>query len=185
MKNMNQIATIQLRDFMERDDGWGNEEGQEVRHKLLRVVESHSDAIVFRISLAHIRRTDTSFPRESVVELAKRFRGLKGFCIVEVSDQDLLDNWDAAALKLQQPLTVWRENKPAIIGPAPTRGNKALLEYLLLVPETTAARVAQALRLQLTNASSKLKQLFDEGFILRRNDASPTGGVEYHYFRIG
>lgn len=185
MKMMNQTATIRLREFMERDDGWGNEEGREVHQKLLRAVEGDAGKIVFRVSLAGIRRTDASFARESVIELARRYRGQKGFCLSDVPNQDLLDNWDAAAQRRQQPLTVWRGDRPEIIGPAPSRGNKAALAYVLSVCETTAAAMAKALNLKLTNASSKLKQLLDEGFILRRDEISPTGGVEYHYFRIG
>lgn len=185
MKPMNQMATIRLRDFMERDDGWGNEEGREVHQKLLRAVENEAGKLVFRISLAGIRRTDASFPRESVVELARRFRGEKGFCLIDVPSRDLLDNWEAAALKRQQPLTVWRGNSPVIIGPQPSRGNRALLDYILSVCHATAATATKALNLKLTNVSSKLKQLFDEGFILRGNEVSPTGGVEYRYFRVG
>jgi hypothetical protein len=184
MKTMNETV-IQLRDFMERDNGWGNEEGREVHQRLLRAVEREAGKLIFRISLAGIRRTDASFARESVIELAKRFRAQKGFCLVDVPDQDLLDNWEAAAVKRQQPLTVWHGHRPQTIGPAPSRGNKALLDYVLSVRETTAAMAAKALALKLTNTSSKLKQLLDEGFILRRDEVSPTGGVEYHYFRIG
>jgi hypothetical protein len=185
MNVMKQKAIIQLRAFMERDDGWGNEEGREVHQKLLRAVENESGKIIFRISLKGIRRTDASFPRESVVELARRFRGQKGFCLIDISNPDLMENWDAAALKRQQPLTVWHNNRPEVIGPAPSRGNKVLLDYILSAGDTTAATVAKELNLKLANASSKLRQLFDEGFILRRNEVSPTGGVEYHYFRVG
>ena len=186
MNILNQMtATIRLRDLMDRDDGWGNEEGREVHHKLLHAVEREAGTLIFRISLAGIRRTDASFPRESVVEVAKRFRGQKGFCLTEVAHPDLLDNWDAAALKRQQPLTVWCRDHPTIIGPAPSRGTQRLVDYVLSVRETTAATVAKALQLTLTNASSKLKHLVEAGFILRRNAIAPTGGVEYHYFRIG
>lgn len=186
MNMMNQIVvTIRLRDLMERDDGWGNAEGREVYQKLLKAVEDHPGKMIFRVSLAGVRRTDASFPRESVVELARRFRGQKGFCLVDISNQDLLDNWEAAALRREQPLTVWREGKPEIIGPEPTRGNKSLLDFLLSIPETTASEAKRKLNLKLTNVSTKLKQLQDGGYILRRDEVSTTGGVEYRYFRIG
>jgi hypothetical protein len=186
MKLMNQSkATIRLRDYMERDDGWGNAEGREVYQKLLKAVEGHPGKWIFRISLGGMRRTDASFPRESVVELAKRFRGQKGFCLVDVPNQDLMDNWEAAALKRAQPLTVWRDDQPEIIGPAPTRGNQRLLDFILSVHETAAVEAARALGLKLTNVSTKLKQLQDGGYILRRDESAPTGGVEYRYFRIG
>jgi hypothetical protein len=140
---------------------------------------------VYRVSLDGVKRTDASFPRESVIELAKRFRGNKGFCLVDIADSDLLDNWDAAATKREQPMTVWRNGKPEIIGRKPTAGNEVVLNYVLTNGEATAAAIAKQLKLQLTNASTKLRQLEKDGFIMRREETSPTGGIEYSYFRIG
>lgn len=85
MKNMNQMTTtLRLLDFMERDDGWGNIEGRKVYQRLLEAVENQPHSLVFRIFLSGVRRTDASFPRESVIELAKYFRGKKGFCLERV-----------------------------------------------------------------------------------------------------
>ena len=185
MKQMNQIAgTINLRNLMDREDGWGNAEGREVFQRLLKTVESDSGKVIYLISLDGVKRTDASFPRESVVELAKRFRGKKGFCLVDISNPDLLDNWHDAAVRREQPLTVWYKGKPKIIGPTPTPGNVGILNYILSNGEGTAANVTKKLNLQLTNASTKLRQLEKEGFIMRREEPSPTGGIEHRYFRI-
>jgi hypothetical protein len=186
MKQMNQNgATIYLRQLMDRDDGWGNAEGREVFQRLLKKIEADPTKGVYRVSLDGVRRTDASFPRESVIELARRFRGNKGFCLVDIADPDLLDNWDAAAAKRDQPITVWRNGKPEIIGRKPTAGNGDVLNYVLSNSEATAANTAKQLKLQLTNASTKLRQLEKEGFIMRRDEVSPTGGIEYKYFSIG
>ena len=186
MKQMNQNGeTIYLRQLMDRDDGWGNAEGREVFQRLLKKIETDPTKVVYRVSLDGVKRTDASFPRESVIELAKRFRGNKGFCLVDVADPDLLDNWDAAATKREQPMTVWRNGKPEIIGRKPTAGNEDVLNYVLSNGEATAAAIAKRLKLQLTNASTKLRQLEKDGFVMRREETSPTGGIEYSYFRIG
>jgi hypothetical protein len=186
MKQMNQNgATIYLRQLMDRDDGWGNAEGREVFQRLLKKIEADPTKVVYRVSLDGVRRTDASFPRESVIELARRFRGNKGFCLVDIADPDLLDNWDAAAAKRDQPMTVWRNGKPEIIGHKPTAGNEEVLKYVLSKGEASAASVARELKLQLTNASTKLRQLEKDGFIMRHDEASPTGGIEYIYFGIG
>lgn len=182
---MNENAmTIRLRDYMESSDGWGNTQGRELHQKLLGVIEANPGKKVIRVSLEGVERTDASFPRESVVELARRYRGQKGFCLIGVGNQDLLDNWDAAALKRGQPLLVWEDDGYQIIGAQPTRGNRPLLDYVLSVPKTTATDAAKALGLKLTNASTKLKQLLDGGFMLRREEMAPSGGIEYVYFRI-
>jgi hypothetical protein len=176
---------IELRKLMERDDGWGNEEGRQVFQRLIKAIEDDPGKLVYGISLRGVKRTDASFPRESVVELARRYRGRKGFYLLHIADRDLLDNWEAAAIKREQPLTVWSNAKPEIIGRNPTAGNKGVLDFVLSCGEVTAANTAKQLKLQLTNASTKLRQLEQDGFIMRRDETSATGGIEYKYFRIG
>ena len=104
---------------------------------------------------------------------------------MDVADPDLLDNWNAAALIREQPLTAWYNGDPRIIGPSPTPRNEEIVKHILFTGEATAANIAKKLNLQLTNASTKLWQLVKEGFILRREEVSPTGGIEFRYFRIG
>ena len=152
--------------------------------KLLKVVEANPETEIFRISLEGVRRTDASFPRESVVELARRYREHRGFCLVGVQDEDLLDNWDAAALKRDQPIIAWKDEKHRILGPQPSRGNKELLELVLSNRSVSASNAAKRLNLKLNNASTKLKQLLEQGFILRNEVAAPSGGVEFTYYRI-
>jgi len=175
---------LRLRDFMENSDGWGHEHGQVVHRKLLRALEGTPGRSIVRISLDGVRRTDASFPRESVVELARRYRGQKGFCLIDAADDDLLDNWDAAASKRDQPLIYWKGNKHRVLGPRPGRGNEGVFEFLMNRESTTASEAAGALKLGLTNASSKLKHLLDKGFVLRHEEIAPSGGVEYVYYRI-
>ena len=179
------VAVIKLHEVVGAADAWGNRQGREAYSKLLEIVEANPGAVIFRVSLAGIERNDASFPRESVVALAKRFRGHRGFCLVDVTDPDLLDNWDAAALKLEQPIHVWSsDGTPRLLGPKPPSGGAAMLEYVLGQQSATASRAAKELKLQITNASSKLKQLCEQGFILRREDTAASGGVEYTYFGI-
>ncbi|HKV08338.1 MAG TPA: DNA-binding protein, partial [Thermoanaerobaculia bacterium] len=54
--------------------------------------------------------------------------------------------------------------------------------------ERTGARASEfaaAAQISLTNASTKLKQLWEQGFLLRRENLAPSGGIEFEYFRIG
>jgi hypothetical protein len=105
--------------------------------------------------------------------------------LVDGSNPDLLDNWDAAAEKKNQPMVVWlSDEKYQLIGPQPSRGNTATLAFALLTPVVRAAEVAEQLDLKVQNASTKLKQLWEQGFLLRREDVADSGGVEYQYFRI-
>lgn len=186
MGSMNEMTlTIRLRDHMAGSDGWGHEEGREVFTKLLHVVESNPGKRIFRISLAGVSRTDASFPRESVMELARRYRGDKGFCLIDVANVDLLDNWVAAAEKKNQPMVVWlNDDSHRLIGPSPSKGNAPMFEFALKAPIVRTSEAADALDLKVPNASTKLKQLWEQGFLLRREDVADSGGVEYLYFRI-
>ena len=180
-ENARQITLI---DFMERSDGWGHDEGRKVHIKLVKEVESKPGIKIFRISLKGIKRTDASFPRESVVELARRYRGRKGFTIIDCEDQDMLDNWEAAAQKREQPLFVWKDSEYKILGPTPSKGNMEIFELVMQLPSSTATVAANKLNMKLTNASTKLKNLCEHGYLLRREELAASGGVEYKYYRI-
>ena len=175
---------MRLRDLMSLPDGWGVEEGREVYHKLLERVEVHSQAVVFRISLAGVRRTDVSFPRESVIEMAYRYRGQKGFCLCDLSDDNLAENWDAAALKRGQPIFVWSRKGYRLLGPLPSTGLRKVLDLIMEQDNITTAELARHARATVSNASNKLRALSDGGYILRREQAAATGGIEYVYKRI-
>src|SRR5690242_19432581 len=85
---------IRLRDFMDEAEGWGRAEGRVVYQRLLDFVEAHPSVIVFRVSTAGVKRVDISFSSETLVELARRYRGSKGFCLVDTKNPDMVENWD-------------------------------------------------------------------------------------------
>lgn len=177
---------IRLRDFMPRPDGWGKIQGQQLREKLQNHLDTFPPKDIVIISLDDVEQTDVSFPRESVVTLAKLYRSQRGFCLTDFSDPDLLDNWDAAALKLEQPLLVWEGNKLArILGPQPSLGLQDMFRYVISAPVALTSEAAAALNLKVPNVSNKLKQLWSEGYVLRQEHVASSGGVEYAYIKIG
>lgn len=166
-------------------DGWGQIQGRQVYERLRILVEAYPTEEIFRISLKGVKRTDITFPREAVIELAKHYRGRRGFCLIDISDQDLLDNWDAAAWRREQPVMVWdgpRLNR--ILGPELSSGLREMFFYVLSMPVARTSEAAASLDLKVPNASNKLKQLWQEGYILRREQSANSGGVEYEYIRI-
>lgn len=176
---------IHLLEHMDTSDGWGHIQGRQVYERLLAAIETHPFEEIVRISLDGVKRTDITFPRESVIELAKHYRGHKGFCLIDVSDQDLLDNWDAAASRREQPLMVWNGLRLSrILGPELSAGLRDTFFYVLSVPVARTSEAALSLGLKVPNVSNKLKQLWQEGYILRREQSASSGGVEYEYIRI-
>jgi len=169
---------------MKSADAWGHDEGREVFSKLLKCVEEKAGIKIFRISLKGVERTDTTFPRESLMELAKRFRGDKGFCLYDAYDEDLLENWDAAAVKKNQPIFVWDSNGYKLIGPSLNKGFSAIFDLAMSQDCVRAIDAVKELGLRLSNASSKLKQLWEKGFLLRSEEVAESGGIEFVYYII-
>lgn len=174
-----------LRDFMDRSEGWGRNQGREVYRRLLEFVETSPGTIVFKISLKGVERLDISFSSETVIELARRYRRTKGFCLVDLSDKDLIENLDAAAEKKEQPMLVWRERSADLIGNEPSEGTREAFQFAMGRAQSRAAEFAAQKRISIANASMKFKQLWEQGFLLRRESTADTGGVEFVYQRIG
>lgn len=186
MKLMNQkTPTVRLRDLMGRSEGWGRSQGREVYQKLVAAVETHATAMILHVSLTGVQRTDISFASETVVELARRYRGSKGFCLTDLADPDMIENWDAAARKAGQPLMLKEtDGRLQVLGIQPSSGNLAAFEFAFGRRSARAADFAAAARVSITNASTKYKQLWEQGFLLRRENLAPSGGVEFEYFSI-
>jgi hypothetical protein len=187
LNQMNEsVTSLRLRSLMTEDDGWGRIAGREVYQRLMEFVEANPGTLIFRISLQGVRRIDISFASETIVEIARRYRGRKGFCFGDVVDTDQRENWDAAALRADQPITSWdNSGHPSTLGPQPSEGNSDAYRFALTRPEVRAAEYAASVKgISITNASSKFKQLWEQGFLLRRDFGSQSGGVEYVYCRI-
>lgn len=187
MKEMKQKpSTVRLRDLMEHPDGWGRTQGREVYQKLVGFVEARPGVMVLRVSLAEVRRVDISFASETVVELARRYRGVKGFFLTDLTDPDMRENWDAAARKANQPLMAQgSDGQLRPLGLEPSPGNVGAFRFALERTSARASEFAMAAKVSITNASTKFKQLWEQGFLLRRENLAPSGGVEFEYFRIG
>lgn len=97
----------------------------------------------------------------------------------------MLDNWCYAAQAKDIPLTVWADDGYQIIGPEISSSTKELLECVLSQRSVTAAKVAETLKISVANASTKLKKLKDQGYILRAEETAESGGIEYAYLAIG
>ena len=164
--------------------GWGRPQGREIFPKLLEQVERNPDQTIFAISLKGVRCIDVSFSSETVVAVAHRFLGRKGFYLVDVDVPDILENIEAAALRDELPLLVLDGGRHRFVGLAPSTGTKATLDVVLQRPQARATEIADAIQITVANASMKLKQLWTSGFLMRRVSAADTGGVEFIYHRI-
>lgn len=185
MKTMNELAELRLRSFMNGTEGWGRASGREVYGPLVEFVESRVGKTIFRVSLKGVQRVDISFASETIVELARRYRGQKGFCFTDLEDKDMEENWAAAAERSKQPLMNWAGENLRVLGPQPSQGVADAFRFALSKGEARAADYARTTKeMSITNASTKFKQLWENGFLLRRESAAESGGVEFVYAPI-
>jgi hypothetical protein len=182
---MNQKSMIiNLREFTLDDHPFGNVQGKETYRKLAEFIDTHPSNNVFGISLREIEATDASFPRESVIALAKQYRGEKGFFLEGIKERDLVDNWNYAAKAKDQPLVIWEAEEFEIIGPEVSSSTRILLDYILKKKSVTTSQAASDLGISVQNASTKLKKLVTQGFILRSEEVAESGGLEFLYKAI-
>lgn len=183
---MNQNAAIMnIYEFCEKDSmPHGNQVGRKVFSKMRDYVEQHKANYVFEISFAKIEFADSSFARESLILLANLYRGKKGFYISNLTDLDVIDNLDYAALALEQPLILKLKDEIRMLGPQLNKLNLEIFNIVQTKKKVTTSHVATMLDLSVPNASSKLKKLVDEGYILRFEETAESGGIEFVYQSI-
>jgi hypothetical protein len=178
------LRVLELRNVMDKGEGWGRDQGREVYQRMLRFVEDSPGVVIFKVSMKGVNRLDVSFSSETVVELARRFRSRKGFCLVDLTDRDLIENLNAAAEKKDQPMLVWRGKSADLIGAEPSEGTREAFAFAMSRSDCKAAEFAARRGISIANASMKFKQLWQQGFLLRRETAAESGGVEFVYQRI-
>ncbi|KRA84079.1 hypothetical protein [Altererythrobacter sp. Root672] len=165
--------------------GWGRPNGRATLEKLVSFIEGHPAQPVFRISMEGVEQIDASFASEAIVELIRRYRGQKGICLVDLLDLEVQFNISVAAARVDVPIAVWRDGVVEIIGGQPSQGNREALEYALTRSQARAAELAETKDYSIANASTKFKQLWEQGFLMRNESAADSGGVEFVYRRIG
>ena len=101
------------------------------------------------------------------------------------SNAGLEENWAAAAERSKQPLLNWAQDDVRVLGPQPSQGVGDAFRFALSKGEVRAADYAASIKgMSITNASTKFKQLWENGFLLRRETTAESGGVEFVYVAI-
>ena len=175
---------LKLFDLVGSSTAFGNTEGREVYQKLLSELDSHPSTRVVGISLDGITRTDASFPRESVVSLAKSRSGEKGFYLQGFASSDLKDNWDYAAKAKGLSMIVITTDGYELIGNEISAGSRELLDLVMAEKTVTTSKVAEVLDVTAQNASAKLKKLLTLGLVLGTKQTAESGGMEFVYTAI-
>lgn len=176
---------VDLRKFTDESNPYGTSRGRLAHAKLVDHIDSIHGASVIGISLANIAGADISFFRECLIYTVKRYSNQIHFYVCDINDEDIFANLKGAADSGGQRLTCWVGNECRFVGPETSASNKALLELVVNNREATTAEAAAALDISVQNASTRLKRLSDEGFLLRTEATAESGGKEFVYQVIG
>jgi len=182
---MNQkIKQIKLKELVKPEQGdflWGTSLGREVFHQILELIDKNPTCNIFDISLDGIEATDVSFPRESVLKASKMFKGEKWFVLSGMTSDDLFDSWSYVASKAEQPIRVIDGNACRFIGPKITDEKAKLLQIVFEAKTITTAAMAKVMGVSAQNASTRLKKLSSEGYLMREQLTAESGGKEFQY----
>lgn len=185
LKQMKQLThKILLSEVLGSDHAFGNDEGSEAYVKIKKIVDGHPSCDIFAISLEGIRFTDASFPRESVISLAKALKGEKGFYLSNVPSRDLLDNWSYGATAKDQPLLVKSDSGYEVLGIKLSATVKELLDFVIAKKTVTSSHVSKHFDISAQNASGRLKKLHATGLVLGQKEVAESGGLEFVYRSI-
>lgn len=179
------IPAFRLFNYLTGGEGWGRAAGAKARQKLAQHIAARPAAGTIRISLQSVRRLDVACASEVLVGLIQNGRAKHSYCLVDLGDPDVRENIAAAAERAKVPVTAWQGAAVTILGPEPSRGNRAALAFALERREVRAAEFAAIAEISTANASMKFRQLWAEGYLLRSEDTAPSGGTEFVYRRIG
>jgi hypothetical protein len=165
--------------------GWDRDLAIPVAAKFVSHMEAVPERSVTRVSMAGIEQMCSSYAAEAIVEVIGRYRKSKGICLVDLSDKAIKLSIDLVAERMGIPVTVWNGTEVEVIGLKPSAGNREALDYALARAEVRTATFADVAGISIANASTKFKQLWEQGFLMRIEGASDSGGVEFLYRRIG
>lgn len=175
---------IDLKEIVNDDHAFGNDEGREAYMAISKIIDNNPRVKFFGISLKNIKATDASFPRESIISLAKSFKGEKGFYLLDVHKRDLLDNWAYGASAKEQPILVQTDDGYEVIGANINHSYQELLDFIFLKKQITTSMVSDHFDVSAQNASGKLKKLFSQGLIVGNKEVAESGGLEFIYHSI-
>lgn len=178
--------TIKLGNYLPDREGWGRQHGTNVRQKLEAHIRDRPAATLVRLSLQSVKRIDVGFASEAIVGLIKDYRDQMQMCLVELTDPDVTENIAAAADRMNVPVTIWNGHLVQIASLSPGSALHDALAFALARPKgVRSADFAAASGISITNASSRFKQLWDRGFLLRSEGLAKSGGAEFVYRPIG
>lgn len=178
------ISHIEFVNFSKEQSPYGTIRGKQTYERLVDYIESVNTPLI-GISFKGLLMADSSYLRESIISVVKKFRDERTIFISDLTDPDIIYNLKLAANAKNQPIINWVGSKCEVFGPQPSSTNQALLDLVISNRSVTTSKASTVLDISVQNASTKLKKLFEDGYVSRTEEAAETGGKEFVYHVIG
>ncbi|HMT48301.1 MAG TPA: hypothetical protein PKE59_14280 [Novosphingobium sp.] len=174
-----------LRNLTLAPECWGQMAGEKIGQVLINRIAAAPDDLVWHLSLKGVTRIDVTFAARALVRVVQHFRASRRICLVDLESEDVAANIAAAAERMDVPVTVWHGERAEVLGPAPSATARSALAFALGRRQTFARDLAAAQHMSITNASTRLRHLWERGYLMREEVRAPSGGCEFAYAPIG
>ena len=165
---------LSFRNFMEGSKGWGTDNGLECYARLFTFLDNHKKMNVFNLSMHGVEEMDYTFAFETIGQLIWYFSSTDqtGFCISDLDNRDIILNISAACEDSLLPILVIRDvddpnDRYMLIGNPPSKSLSSAYYHVLGNGFVSAEDYASLTNLKISNARSKLDELFDAGYLFR------------------
>ncbi|HEX2879778.1 MAG TPA: winged helix-turn-helix domain-containing protein [Polyangiaceae bacterium] len=161
-------------------EAWGIEHGRAGFTKIDAVLRNRPEVII-NLDFAGVARFDSSCTREVVVNLLRKYKGVRCFFITGIANESVRENMDAAMLKSEvSVLQRTSKNGYEVLGVALKQHLRDTLDVVEKLRRTTSKEVADRLgSLALPACINRLRDLTDAGLIMRAEGTADSGGREF------
>jgi hypothetical protein len=166
-------------------EAWGADDGLEAFGKLDALLRERSEPLV-NLSMNDVQRLDASCSREVIASVIQRYRGVRCFFLSGVNSKSLKENVDAAlARKNMRMLLRLPSGGYELLGVELKSHLVQTLDVLEQHGQATSRQICAAIEnLTLTACNNRLKDLSDDGLIMKVEGAAESGGKEYLYVAL-
>lgn len=182
------VARLRLREFTGSSEAWGRDDGRRVyralEDKIFENEKLDPRTKIFVLDFSGMERLDASFPQEAIVELIRKFRGRRYFVVTNF-DNEIIEENVAMAFEKRNEVGIVRDSRG--LRTLGIKLGQDLLDIVALADareSLTSRDVSEKMRISLSNASNKLKNLSELGLLMRTEGVAKSGGRENYYSAI-
>ena len=190
MNTMNEnVLQLRVVDFIGSSEAWGRTQGRQISRlledEIFKADKDNPGGRVVVLDFTGLTKMDASFPQEAVVEIVRKFRGLKYFVITNIDNEAIEENMSMAFEKRKETGLIRDARGLRIIGSQLGPDFEKIIKFAEGREFITSKDVQDYLKLSVQNAANKLKAVWEMGLLQRTEGNAKSGGRENIYSKVG